>query len=391
MHNISEIASACVGCFSCRNICPQKAIMTTLDEEGFLYPSISAEKCIECGLCLKVCPVSVEHDNKSNRIKAYYGKLSDNNIVKKSSSGGAFSIFAEKILIENGIIFGAIFDRKTKHIIYSDTDTCSIDELRKSKYVASETGNIFEKVKTELSKGRKVLFCGLPCHVDGLRLYLRKNNFIQNLILVDFICGGTASPAFFDKYLEHMENKYRSKVCNVDFRAKVYGWKEHSIKIEFEKGKVYKNYAMCDYFFKGYFEKTYQRDSCYSCQYRLKHFADLTIADYWMGLQRGINDNEGLSMIIINSEKGNDFFKDILAMKGHSFKEMPLEYSDYVFKTESDRYKKALKKKEEFLKSVQNHGFISTAKNFYLHHPLKDKVRTHISRYKSLIVERWQH
>ena len=163
MHNISEIGSACVGCFSCRCICPHNAIEIAPDSEGFIYPNVIQDKCIQCGLCLKVCPVSNAHDTTPNRIKAYYGKMSDRDIVKKSSSGGAFTAFAQRVIEEDGIVFGAVFDKETKRIIYSDSESCSLDELRKSKYVASETGDIFKKVKMEYRKVEK--FCSVVCHV----------------------------------------------------------------------------------------------------------------------------------------------------------------------------------------------------------------------------------
>ena len=45
----------CCGCTACMNICPKGAIDMCEDEEGFKYPVINKDKCIECGLCKKIC------------------------------------------------------------------------------------------------------------------------------------------------------------------------------------------------------------------------------------------------------------------------------------------------------------------------------------------------
>lgn len=55
--------------------------------------------------------------------------------------------------------------------------------LKKSKYVESNTGNVFEKVKAELDSGRLVLYCGTSCQIDGLINYL--NGEYENLLTCD--------------------------------------------------------------------------------------------------------------------------------------------------------------------------------------------------------------
>lgn len=43
----------CTGCTACLNICPKKAISMVEGQDGFKYPVIDQEKCIDCGLCKK--------------------------------------------------------------------------------------------------------------------------------------------------------------------------------------------------------------------------------------------------------------------------------------------------------------------------------------------------
>lgn len=364
MSNINIVGKKCTGCTACLCACPKNAIQMVGDREGFLYPSINPISCIDCGICVSVCPAEKEIVPEDLRVGAYYGDANDDSIILRSSSGGAFSVMANYVIRHNGIVFGAVFNSKTKAIEYSDTDITTLDEIRRSKYVASEVSGAFSKVKKELDRGRFVLFCGLPCHVAGLLSYLKKSP--ENLITVDFICGGTASPAFFRTHLETLEKQYHAEVQSVNFRAKLFGWKEHSIRVDFANGKSYSNYAMCDSFFKGYFEKTYQRDSCYDCKYRLCHEADIIMSDYWGGLMRDIDNNKGLSMIITMSQTADAFFVKVLAEEKHSFSTMPLEYTDYVFKTEKERYSKAFEQKKKFLVMNDRIGFEKTARAFYM-------------------------
>lgn len=47
----------CCGCWACENICPKHCVVMKEDNEGFRYPEVDVEVCIECGLCKAVCPI----------------------------------------------------------------------------------------------------------------------------------------------------------------------------------------------------------------------------------------------------------------------------------------------------------------------------------------------
>ena len=376
MDTIVRIGEKCTGCTACMNSCPVGAIHMTEDQAGFYYPTVDENSCIECGKCLTVCPVETTRKATDTRVRAYYGASDDPELVKCSSSGGAFSLMAMYVLSQQGLVCGAVMDYETREIVYADTDQCELDALRRSKYVASFPKDIFCNIKRELENGRTVLFCGLPCHVDGLRCFLKKD--YEKLILCDFICGGTASPRFFREHLQHLEKKYRSEVADVNFRAKLNGWKEHSLKISFRNGKEYRSVAFFDSFFKGYFEKPFQRNSCYACRYRLGHASDIIVADYWGGLKKGRGNNQGVSMVITNSKKGDTFFTDVLLKGNHTFTEMPLADSDYVFKTEEQRYTKARVAKDNFMKLYGKKGFEKAARATYFRKITMQKLKRNL-------------
>lgn len=361
--NISTVGKDCTGCTSCVNSCPKSAISMKEDEEGFLYPVIDEQLCVNCGICNNKCPIDKETDIIYNRISSYYGSADDESIVLRSSSGGAYTLLANYVINNGGQACGAVINYETKEVEYSDTDRSSLDEIRRSKYVASNPKDIFLKTEEELKSGRKVLFCGLPCHVAGLRRYLGRD--YENLIVVDFPCGGVASPRFFKEHLHLLEKKYNSKVKGVNFRAKLYGWKPYSIQVDFEDGSAYKQLAMKDIFFRGFFEKTYQRDSCYHCRYRLSHESDIIVADYWGGVKLGRCNNEGVSMVIANTTKGDSFLKKALDQPGAIFTSMPVSDSDYAFQDEKERYDKAYLLKKDFYNIYRKKGFITAAKKIY--------------------------
>lgn len=54
----------CCGCSACYAICPAAAITMTPDEEGFLYPSVNADRCVRCYKCLTVCAFKSDQKSK---------------------------------------------------------------------------------------------------------------------------------------------------------------------------------------------------------------------------------------------------------------------------------------------------------------------------------------
>ena len=219
--------SNCCGCHACYNACPQNAIIMRKDELGFRYPVIDQEKCIECGLCKKVCPV-LNKKKINNQPIAYACINKNDNVRRESSSGGIFTLIAEKILDLNGVVFGAQFDEKlnVSHAYVENKE--DLYKLRKSKYVQSDIKDSYKKAKEFLDDDRFVLFTGTPCQVEGLYSYLRKD--YNKLYTQDIICHGVPSPAVWKKYKEDVEKQKHMKVVNMNFRDKSNGWMLYFLK-----------------------------------------------------------------------------------------------------------------------------------------------------------------
>lgn len=298
----------CTGCTACKSICSRNAINMVPDSLGFLYPKINNEKCIDCGLCVKTCPVNGK--KAENEIIDTFGVINkDDEIRLKSSSGGVFSSLAKYIISNGGVVFGVVLDEKQNAIFSKATSYDQLEPMYGSKYVQASLNNSLEECKKELEKGKKVLFVGTPCQIGGLQSYLKKT--YDNLIIVDFICHGVPSPALWQKYISYQENVKGLKVQKAFFRNKNSGWRKFSLELVFSDFSRYTNTLDKDKYLQLFLKDNCLRESCYNCFAKgVNRFSDITIADFW-GVQNilpQMDDNKGTSVVCVNTVKGKQLF-----------------------------------------------------------------------------------
>lgn len=303
----------CSGCTACFAICPKDAITMQADSEGFKYPVIDKNKCIDCGLCCKVCPLENMYGNFVKDKTSFACSAKDENFTKQSSSGGVFAILANMYIKEQAVIYGAAFDYNWNvcHIRADKKD--ELKRLYTSKYVQSDMGNTFRQVKGDLDNGKKVLFAGTPCQVAGLKSYLQKDYL--NLLAVDFICHGVPSPLVWQRYIDKLEQDLKSKITEISFRDKKDGWKSFNFKLMTANGDVFYEKHGDNTYMKGFLKDLYLRPSCYDCKFKtLQRASDITLADFW-GIEKIISDmniDEGVSLCWSSSEKGKQVLADVL-------------------------------------------------------------------------------
>ncbi|MBR2023821.1 MAG: Coenzyme F420 hydrogenase/dehydrogenase, beta subunit C-terminal domain [Clostridia bacterium] len=306
--------SKCSGCYACAMVCPKSCITMTTDEEGFWYPEVDIKSCINCGGCVRVCPIQRPNFSKRDKhLTAYAVKHKEDYIRLNSSSGGVFSALASYVLEKGGVVFGAGFD-KNFNIIHKCVESVeNLAILRGSKYVQSKIGEAYKEAENFLKYGRLVYFSGTPCQIEGLLAYLKRP--YENLITQDLICHGVPSPQVWRDYI-----KYRSAVANgakprkIAFRAKNEGWKRYSVSFLFENDTEYRATLDKDPMMQVFLKNLCLRPSCYNCHFKTKYRrSDITLADFWgiKNILPEMDDDKGTSLVIIHSKKGEEVFKQI--------------------------------------------------------------------------------
>jgi coenzyme F420-reducing hydrogenase beta subunit/acetyltransferase-like isoleucine patch superfamily enzyme len=305
----------CCGCNACGDACSHDAIRFETDIEGFWYPEVDKEKCIDCGLCEKVCPIiNIKGFNNNNfNVPDCYAAIHKNLEIRfDSTSGGLFSACAEKVYKEGGYVGGVVYNEDFSASHFISNDRQDLIRLRSSKYLQSNAAGFYRKIKNLLNNQQKVLICGTPCQIFALQSFLGK--VYENLLLIDFICMGVASPKVHRKYIEALEEEYNSKVVYFKAKNKELGWRNLTKKAMFANGKSYYGIRGKDMYSRAYHSHGINRPSCYNCKFKcLPRIADISLGDYW-GVEKiapELDDNIGTSAVIINSEKGATFFDKI--------------------------------------------------------------------------------
>lgn len=360
--------SKCSGCHSCMNICPKKCIEMRADEEGFWYPKVDEEKCIECELCEKRCPI-LNDMSTENKPQAYACYNKDEEIRKESSSGGIFTLLASYIIDNGGTVYGAAFNKNFEVEHIEVTNKQDLRKLRGSKYVQSKLGSTYSKIREQLNQNKLVYFSGTPCQIDGLLCFLNKK--YDNLICQDIICHGVPSPKIWKSYIDEMNAKYHDKPSKIEFRNKKINWDSYGMYIKYSRKEYFRIHNE-DMFMVAFLKNLSLRPSCYNCSSKTLHRnSDITLADFW-GIKEvcpEMYDGKGTSLVIVNSEKGKVIFEKILynaryakvdldkaikfnsaAIKSVDIPKKRKKYMKNIFYHKFDKYTEKINKTSFFLK-----------------------------------------
>lgn len=321
----------CCGCSACVQRCPKQCISLHEDEEGFLYPKVNLDTCIDCGLCEKVCPVLYQAEERVP-LEVFAAKNPNEQIRMESSSGGVFTQLAELTINAGGVVFGVKWNEYFEAVhAYTETKD-GLADFRGSKYVQSFVGDTFKQAEQFLKQGRQVLFSGTPCQIASFKKYLRKE--YGNLLTVDLVCHGVPSPKIWKEYLQSLRLENIGYILHKD---KSTGWREYSLSmVDKNKRLVFTENASKNKFMMNFISNLILRPSCFSCPAKSgKSGADITLADFW-GIEHVLpqmDDNKGTSLVCCNTLMGQSFLEQLNSQLVQSDYQQAVLYNSCMVKS----------------------------------------------------------
>ena len=300
----------CSGCSACMAICPSNSISMQCDAEGFYYPNVNIETCINCNQCNDICPVENQFPKRDPQ-NAFAAKVIDIGKRLESSSGGIFTLFAEKILSEHGVVYGAAYDDNYSVHHIGITNFNQLPLLKGSKYLQSRMENAYVDIQSHVRQGKKILFVGTPCQVAGLNAVTPKK-YEDSIITIELCCHGIASPLIWQKYLK--EKGFKPEIIEyVNFKSRANGITNYTLDIKARDKRLTES-KLTNSYMKGFLFNLYCRPICSNCTFR--QFAtnsDISIGDFW-GIQIYYpteNDEHGCNQVLVLTNKGKQFIDSL--------------------------------------------------------------------------------
>lgn len=362
MPRIFKSSDDCCGCSARTQICPSKAISMIPDSLGFLYPQIDNTKCTDCGLCEKVCSFRSNYDLSNNLPEPLLFGLKHGIESERmeSQSGGAFALLSDWVLEQNGAVYGAGYADDFTVLHKRAENKLQRNEFRGSKYVQSNISDIFPLLTGDLKSKKYVLFSGTPCQTAAIHSFVKLKKLDDSkLFLVDLICHGAPAPFVWKNYLTYLEQKFHDKIIKTNFRDKQFGWREPLESYIFKSGKSVSAFSYTYLFYKHIM----LRLSCGKCPFtNYNRPSDITVGDFW-GIEKSnpdfAADNKGVSLVIVNSQKGRFLF-DNIKEKCNFFKTV----KEDSLQSNLQRPSPLHKNRKKFENDFSNFGFVYINKKY---------------------------
>lgn len=293
MKTICEL-NMCNGCMACVEKCHRNAI-TIKDDLKYYNALVDTKKCVDCGLCTKVCPR--ENDNDMSKPKWWYQGWADSEIREHASSGGAASAIIRTFIKNGGYVASCLFD-SGKFVFEVTNEMAVARKFAGSKYVKSNPEKIYGKIQSLLKANQKVLFIGLPCQVAAVNQFIKDKT---NLVTADLICHGTPSPYLLKKCLQEYGQDINT-LTDINFRIK-------SLYELNRDGKPIAAFHTMDNYLIAFLHSYDYTENCYSCKFAtLDRVSDITLGDSW-GTELSGEVKNGVSLILCQSEKGKELIE----------------------------------------------------------------------------------
>ncbi|PWX48079.1 Coenzyme F420 hydrogenase/dehydrogenase, beta subunit C-terminal domain [Clostridium perfringens] len=338
----------CYQCGTCKSICPTSAItMKRIEEKGCIYPIVDSEKCINCGQCLSICPINnidleEEHIPKNSDFIGIYN-CTDKERFDFTASGGIVTetikyLFSEK-KINKAIVTGMDENKPINSKVYIVENSNSLKNVSGSVYQPSSVNEILDKI----NENDRVAFVGLPCHIRGLNLFLRKRPKLKNsfVIKIGLICtigrGKHGTNLTLDK---SFKLKKYDNIKKIIYR---YGMPPGNTRVYLKDGSMIEKSCMEIYRNTDYI---FMPKGCLFCTDLFNDEADITVGDPW-----GMNKGKKAMVIVRNQEAKNIlnemcrkelivFDEEITAEQCVKTQSHSVNYKIYNYKGRISAYKK---------------------------------------------------
>lgn len=279
-------------------------------KDGFYYPLISKDKCIDCKRCLRACQYNGEISNVHEKQSIYAAWNNKDEILSNSTSGGIFTAVAEAVLEKGGVVFGSVYDKLWNVItVYAEARE-PLSPMRGSKYAMGSTAETFKEVREFLKSGRVVFYTGTPCQIQGLKCFLGKE--YDNLYTADLICHGAPSAEMLKGYVKYLEQSNSKKVSSLFFRYKKDSWLSPYVKIVFTDGStLLEKYRDENIYADAFGFNIALSPACNKCLHcNMERPGDITMGDFWhLENEPEMCNVLGTSLFFVNTDKGRDLLK----------------------------------------------------------------------------------
>mgnify|MGYP000502593405 CR=1 FL=1 len=315
--NDKSALRACTSCQMCAAVCAKNAITIQLNEDGFYRPYIDEDKCVDCGLCTKVCykfdaNVKVTNTDALDKLKVYSAQYKSASILEKVTSGGVADALAKELVKQGFVCIGVTYNddrHRAEHVIASTVG--ETDAFRGSKYIQSYSLDAFKSLVKNARTTKFAIF-GLPCHIYAAHQFLSLRNLRDNCLLIDLFCHGCPSMLVWNKYEQKIKTQVKNKKFDeVQFRSKVRGWGTFYVVVVVVEGvRAFISSPKQDEFYSLFFSDHVLNDACSDCKLRsTMEYTDIRLGDFWG--KRFLNDRKGVSAVAITSERGKKLFDAI--------------------------------------------------------------------------------
>ena len=316
--NITDKSSIrnCTSCQMCAAVCPKDAITIRLNADGFYRPYLDTSKCVDCGLCVKVCykfdkDIKVTNAEDASKIRVSSAQYKSDELLEKVTSGGVADALAKELIKQGYTCIGVTYSderHRAEHIVaHTKGET---DAFRGSKYIQSYS---FDALKTLVKEAKDTKFAvfGLPCHIYAAHKFLTLRRKRENCILIDLFCHGCPSMLVWNKYEQAIKRQVNNKKFDeVQFRSKVKGWGTFYVVVVVEGVRAFVSNPKHDEFYSLFFSDHVLNDACSDCKLRsTMEYTDIRLGDFWG--KKYLSDWKGVSAVAITSERGMQVFNAI--------------------------------------------------------------------------------